>query len=155
MSRFGWNRLWPWLCMAAAGCVVLGFWVFQARYATPPARPRSLVVQVSETTQPEWQPIATLPVPTRSRGSEPQLTPPPRVTPQEQAAAGKRVIVGDIVRALGQAATMGNAKAVEDLTKGLPKYGEAARAAIHEELGRVKDPKAKDALVRALGRLDS
>lgn len=76
-------------------------------------------------------------------------------TPEEQAAAMMRVSAGSLVRALSQAAAMGNTQAVEDLVKGLPRYGEVARKVIEEELSRTKSPKSREALTRALAQLRS
>lgn len=74
-------------------------------------------------------------------------------TPAQQAAAGNQVVANTLARALAQAAADGNTKAVEDITKGLPCFGDVARQALMRELRRCQDTRVREALRKALDEL--
>ena len=139
------------MCVGVTALVVSNMHL--ARRMLPDPHP---VKQAADTPEsPRSLPRVELPEPDDRKGAAIATKPKSMATPEEQAAAGNQVIARAMVQALGEAAAIDNPRAVEQLLRGLPKYGEAATRAIQEELGRVRSPKARDALLKALDSLGS
>lgn len=152
------NKLIVGACGAVVLCGVVAAWRLTARgpVDAPSGAPSSTPLLAATRYQVEPGRWVVLPDPLRPGEAAPAVGKAPRAsTPEEQAAAMNRVSVGSLVRALSQAAAMGNTQAVDDLVKGLPRYGDVARQVIEDELARTKSPKSRDALTRALAELRS
>lgn len=135
-----------WVAVALCGAFAASW---PSRGAVAPDRSgRPTVIKTARYTPPRWVRLLTpLPRP----GEQPEASSaPPRPTPEQQAAAAMRVTAGNLARALSQAAAAGDERTVANLLQGLPRYGEAAREKIEEELARTKNPKSREALTRAL-----
>lgn len=151
MTHLEWNKLGLPLSFAACLCAgVAAMLVMAARQTVLPPRPVSSIVTTFAARSPFPPP---LPRPRFVNMNEPP--PVPRVTPHDQAHAGNTVVARCLARSLSEAARSGNQAAVDDMLTSLPKFGEAARTAIQEELDRVRDPKAREALLNALDKLRS
>ncbi len=142
MLRFDRSKLGPSLCLAA--CLCAGVAVLSTSAWTTGRR---LAQRVSTVPEPAAGQSPALPAAAAAQA--------PRTMPStaESAAAGNAAVARNLARTLSRAAASGNDRAVNYLLRGLPRFGDAARKAIEEELSRVKDPRARDALRRALEEL--
>lgn len=139
MKSIEWMKLGPALTLMALALAAVAALV--ANTAAVCTRLRN----APRSTTPSVRPLARAGLPTAAGSLSERVA-----TPEEKASAATLVTTRSIARSIDQAASVGDLRAVENLSAGLSRYGKTAEPAIQEQLERSKSPRAREALWKAL-----